>query len=516
MESRIIKQILALLLVTVLALTGCGSGRRNGAGAEETGRNSVILATAGEPYHFYALSEEGCAGDDNLVLSNVYDCLTFLEADGSISPGLAESWSISEDGLCYTFYLRKGVKFHNGYDFTAEDVKFTFDKGAVGPLGSALFVNFKSCEIVDDHTVNIYLKAPYAGFLFGVASRLGGICSKAYYDEVGDAGYLEAPVGTGPYKFVEARSGEKIVLAANADYWRGAPAIKEVTIQIVPDVSTQLIGLECGDYDAVRNPSIDSCVRLNGNKELAWNYTDSTGRITLYLAAWGGRIGEDKNFRRAVQYGINKQEINVGTNSGYATILDIDMCPMYEGYPEKGIMTVDYDPVKAREYLAASKYNGRKFEILCQSGTTFEIAAKILQSQLMDIGIATEVIAVDNTTYTELELSGNFDAVIREQLSSMVDADGASTYFNTTPGFAYTRNCRYPLAEEIYPLFEQGRAVQGDERIPYYTQACNIITEEAYLVPLYNGIITVAYNAELQGVQAHCLGTYNFFQWSWK
>ena len=162
MESRIIEQILALLLVTVLALTGCGSGRRNGAGAEETGRNSVILDTAGEPYHFYALSEEGCAGDDNLVLSNVYDCLTFLEADGSISPGLAESWSISEDGLCYTFYLRKGVKFHNGYDFTAEDVKFTFDKGAVGPLGSALFVNFKSCEIVDDHTVNIYRRIAHS------------------------------------------------------------------------------------------------------------------------------------------------------------------------------------------------------------------------------------------------------------------------------------------------------------------------------------------------------------------
>ena len=98
----------------------------------------------------------------------------------------------------------------------------------------------------------------------------------------------------------------------------------------------------------------------------------------------------------------------------------------------------------------------------------------------------------------------------------MVDADGASTYFNTTPGFAYTRNCMYPLADEIYPLFVKGREVQGEERIPYYTQACNIITEEAYLVPLYNGIITVAYNAGLQGVEAHCLGTYNFFHWSWK
>ena len=170
---------------------------------------------------------------------------------------------------------------------------------------------------MDDYTVNIYLSAPYAGFLFGRGVAAGGICSKAYYDEVGDAGYLEAPIGTGPYKFVEARSGEKIVLEANADYWRGTPAIQHVTIQIVPDVSTQLIGLECGDYDAVRNPSIDSCVRLSGNSELAWDYT----RFDRANYAVPGGVGAAASARtrtsaRAVQCGINKEEINVGTNSG--------------------------------------------------------------------------------------------------------------------------------------------------------------------------------------------------------
>ena len=159
---------LALAAAALLALSGCASSQEERRGLDG-GETSVVLATSGEPLRFYALSEEGCAGDDNLVLSNVYDCLTFLEPDGSISPGLAESWEISEDGLCYTFHLRRGVRFHNGLEMTAEDVKFTYDKGAAGPLGAGLFVNYERCEIVDDYTVNIYLTAPYAGFLYGVA-----------------------------------------------------------------------------------------------------------------------------------------------------------------------------------------------------------------------------------------------------------------------------------------------------------------------------------------------------------
>ena len=159
--------------------SGTPSTAPDSQGGGTEAKDSVVLATAGEPIRFMAQSSQSCGGDDNLVLSNVYDCLLFLEPNGELTPALAESYEVSEDGLTYTFHLRKGVKFHDGSEMTAEDVKFTFDLGAAGPIGAALFVNLESTEVVDDSTVVMHLSAPYAAFPYGVASRLGGIISKA-------------------------------------------------------------------------------------------------------------------------------------------------------------------------------------------------------------------------------------------------------------------------------------------------------------------------------------------------
>ena len=522
------KRILALLLILAMAVSfaACSSTTEPPANADADApaqtagtakKNSAILATAGEPYLFYALSEKGCSGDDNLVLSNVYDCLTFLEADGSITPGLAESWEISEDGMEYTFPLRKGVKFHDGSDFTADDVVFTYEHGMEGPLGSALFINFDHIEKIDDYKVKIYLSSPYAAFLYGAASRLGGICSKKYYEANGDDGYLKAPIGTGPYKFVQAVSGDRIEFEAFEDYWRGKPSIDNITIKIVADSNTRVVGLENGDYDVIRDPAIDVCTKFDGNDQVSWNYTDSTGRITMYLGAWGGRSGENTAFRKAVQAAINKEEINLGTNNGYATLLDIDICPMYGGCPKSGVETVEFNPEQAKAYLEEAGYDGKPFSILVQVGTTLETAAKIVQSQLQNVGIDAQITAVDNTTFSDMWIAGDYDGIIYNNLCSLVDADGMANFFR--PAYlnnAYTINSQYPRTEEIYEICMEGRAVQGDARGEIYAKACNIITEEAYLVPLYNGLINVAFRTDLKGVQAHCLGSYNFRFWSWE
>lgn len=525
------KKLIALILamVMVLSLCACGSDtaeetkapaaeapKSGGAATPATDadkKETVILATSGEPYRFFAQSSASCSGDDNLVLSNVYDCLLFLEADGTLSPGLAESYEVSEDGLVYTFHLRKGVKFHNGVEMTAEDVKFTFDLGAAGPIGAALFVNYASCEIVDDYTVNITLSTPYAAFPYGVASRLGGIACKSYYDEVGEEGYMAAPIGTGPYKFVEYVSGDHTTLTANEDYWRGVPTMKNVVIQTVADTNTQILGLQAGDYDVVRNPAIDVCTRLDGVEGVAWNSANSTGRVTLLLNDWTG-VCKDKNFRKAVQAAINKDDINAAMYAGYSEVLDIDMCSNYGGYvtEDDGIVVAGYDVEAAKQYLADSSYNGEEFPITVSSGTSLETAAKVIQAQLMEIGINCTINAVDNSTSTACFVDRSYEAYMINNLCSLVDADGMITVHRMD---RWPKEVCFQRDPELYDLLLAGRAAQGDDRDQYYVEACNIITEEAYDVPLVNDVSTVAYRSTMTGVEAHCLGNYNFYHWGW-
>lgn len=526
------KKFFALLLSGVMAasLVACGSKPAAEAPASEAAtatsstegqapaaaaKDTAILATSDEPYRFFAQSKQSCSGADNLVLSNVYDCLLRLEPDGTLTPALAESYDLSEDGKTYTFHLRQGVKFHDGSEMTAEDVKFTFDYGFEGPIGAALFPNFESCEIIDDHTVDVHLTAPFEAFLYGVASRLGGVSSKAYFDKVGDDEYVKNPIGTGPYKFVEWVSGDHTKLTANEDYWKGEPAIKNIVIQVVADRNTQMLGLQNGDYDVVRNPSIDACTRLDGVEGVAWDSTLSTGRITLYMNDWVGAC-KDINFRKAVQCAINKEDINAAVYAGRSETLYVDMCSNYGGFitPEDGAKVVEYDPEAAKKYLAESNYGGEEFALSVNSGTALESAAKIIQAQLMEVGINCTINATDYQTYSAQWAERTYEAYVLNNLSSLVDADGVYTGHRLDrPAW---ENRVFARDKEISELLLAGRSALGKDRLPIYVKACNIITDEAYDVPLVNDLSVIAFRSSMGGVSAHCLGNCYFGDWSFQ
>ena len=502
--KKLVSLLLALCLVLSLTVSAMAAG------------DTLTIGTGAEAKKFFPAHSDGTNNNDYVVVvNNLYNTLVAMQADGSVIPSLATDYVVSPDGMCYTFTLREGVKFHDGSVMTAEDVAFSLNTAAPTGNGKALLINFDRAEVVDEKTVNVYLTAPFAGFINGIASRVGVVFSKAHYEAVGQDGYRANPIGTGPYKLVSAISGDTITLAAHEEYWAGAPAIKNVYIKLISDTSTQVIALENGDIDLLMSPAISSCLMLDTSKGVEWASGASAGRVGMQISNnEGNPSANDVNFRRAVQAAINKEDVVLGAMEGYATILDIDMCPAYAGRPE-GYDVVPYDIEKAKEYLAASNYNGEEFKILVQSGTVFDTVAQIIQAQLMEIGINCTVNAVDSATFTDMWYAGQYGGMIKKTNSSLVDADGFLNFYMGVD-YAPTTNNQYPRTAEINELGMKGRQAQGEERKALYLEAVNIVTEEAYAVPLYADTNTLAYTTALSGVEVHPLGIVNIFNLNWK
>src|SRR6266705_3659997 len=185
-----------------------------------------------------------------MVLYAIHDALVKPMPAGSNTPSLAESWTASEDALTYEFVLRNGVKFHNGDEVTAEDVKFSFERYR-GTSHHMLKERVAAVETPDPRHVRFQLKQPWPDFItfYAAATGAGWIVPKKYVESVGDEGFKKSPVGAGPYRFVSFKPGVELVLEANEQYWRKAPSVKTLVMRGVPDVATRLVMLKRGEAD---------------------------------------------------------------------------------------------------------------------------------------------------------------------------------------------------------------------------------------------------------------------------
>src|SRR6188474_1934815 len=181
-----------------------------------------------------------------MVLYAIHDALVKPMPAGDNTPSLAESWTVSKDGLTYEFVLRRGVKFHNGDPVTAEDVKFSFDRYR-GASAKLLKERVREVQLVDPGRVRFVLKEPWPDFMtfYGTsATGAAWIVPKKYVEKVGDDGFKKAPIGAGPYKFVSFNPGVELVMEANETYWRKVPAVKRLVFKVVPDEATRLAMLK--------------------------------------------------------------------------------------------------------------------------------------------------------------------------------------------------------------------------------------------------------------------------------
>src|SRR3989454_3130654 len=203
-----------------------------------------------------------------MVLYGLHDATVKPMPGNPMAPGLAESWSVSPDGLVYEFVLRKGVRFHNGDRVAAEDVRFSFERGR-GAASKPLKESVAAVETPDPGRVRIRLKRPWPDFMTYYVSATGAawIAPKKYIEKVGDDGFKKAPIGAGPYRFVSFTPGVELVLEAFDQYWRKVPSVKRLVLKAIPDEATRLAALKRGEVDvayAIRGALAEELRRTPG------------------------------------------------------------------------------------------------------------------------------------------------------------------------------------------------------------------------------------------------------------
>jgi peptide/nickel transport system substrate-binding protein len=338
-----------------------------------------------------------------------FDSLVWANDENIIEPALAQDWDVSEDGTDYTFYLREDVTFHNGEPFNADAVVYSWERGKEPEIEwSDRWARAESVEAIDEYTVRITTEEPDP-LLLGTIAQYWNIVPPEYTEEVGNDEFGAAPVGTGPFKFVEWVREDRIVMEANEDYWRdGLPKVDEVIYRPIPESSTRMAAIQTGEVDIVNRLTAEQADALESvpGVNVVTYPIDRVFYIAFNnLTSGEGEPTEDPLVRQAMNYAVDRQAIIDSLFEGRAQLATGLMTESNLGY-DQSIDPYPYDPERARELLAEAGYpDGFEMGFAAPAGayTNFEQVAEAVQGYLADVGIETTLDIMESGRYWDLE-----------------------------------------------------------------------------------------------------------------
>ena len=427
-------------------------------------------------------------------LHNIYSGLV-AHKPGSltdVSPDLAESWEISDDGLVYTFHLRSGVKWQEGYgDFTAEDVKYSWDRTmdpeeAAG--GSPVLQNsVESVEIVDPLTVRVTLNKPSPPFLIMVAHTPNTyIVNKKAIEERGDDFCLN-PIGTGPYRVVAAESNAGVTLEAFDDYYGGRPAIDMVELRVVPEESVAVLALKAGEIDfmIVRDPANIASL-FKAGPDIVVNADPQFSASTYAL--WLNNTREpfsDVRVRHALIHAIDRDTLAREATEGMVTSGAYSIMPPSLIGHTTDVVRYEYDPEKAKALLAEAGYpDGVKISVDSMQTAFNPIMLTIVQAYWREVGVDLEINFLDRAAIRQHQSEGNYDITVSNP--TRAEADLIIDYYRCD-AFPPGRNMNlYKAPDEICELMDaQIAEMDYDKRVEMLEKIQQQIAIDAPNVPLW-------------------------------
>ena len=443
------------------------------------------------------------------VLNQIYDTLLYYSPDGTKDPEprIAESYEISDDGLDYTFHLRDGVTFHDGTPVTADDVVFSIELYKASEYQGSQISMLSSVEATDEHTVVCHLDAPYSPFLQGICSPM--IASKAYYESSEDD-FVNNPIGTGPYKFVSRAKGSNIKLEANEDYYRGAPEIKEVTFEVIPDSSTKAIALQTGE---VNFAEIDSATKPQLEANPAITIAEVPTSAFSYIAMNTEKEPfNDVKVRQAINYAIDRDNLVAVCYDGEAEV-NSNICAKERfGYSDDQFQYT-YDPEKAKELLAEAGIETPYDlgEILVAE--KYSNLATVIQNDLKAVGLDVTISVKEFNSYISDLQNGSYGITA---LNMTLEGDTQTLEMAFTSDYiGIANNARYS-DEEMDKLFEQARTeTDNDKRAEIFNEIFTKAQDEAIYAVMCNPMTLYAYNSDLTCPEFVLEGNYYLYDFSW-
>ncbi len=488
--------VLLLILATAVALVACKGGKekRDGEKDEQEGVSSGEVVpggsvTVGITQDLDSLDPHNMAyAGTREVLFNVFEGLVKPDSTGELQPAVAEEFTISEDAKTYTFTLRDGVKFHNGNEVTAEDVKYSIERYADIQGEESVFSIMEEVSIPDGSTVEVRLSEGNSEFL---AELTMGVMPKDY------AEVDTNPMGTGPFAYEDYQPGEYLKVKKFAEYWLPErPYLDDVTFKIVTDTDAALLELQAGTLDVYQyltNDQTDGLYSDFNILEGSVNYVQGLFLNNAYAPF------DDVRVRQAMNYAVDKQGINDLLFGGKSHIIGTHMMPAFTKYYNAETEGVyGYDVERAKELLAeADCEDGFDLTIIVPNNYKPHAAtAEVVVENLKAVGVRAKIEMVEFTTwYSDVYVERNFEATLVAVDGTLAPSSWmAKNESDSDNNFTNYKN------EEFDKLFEEAKKTTNDEeKVEMYKELQMMLAEDAASVYLQDPANLLALNKKLTG-----------------
>ena len=416
------------------------------------------------------------------VYKMVYDTLVAWTPDGEYLPNLATSWE-SEDWKTITFHLRDDIYFSNGELFTADDVVFTIESAMENPgsVAGGQWSSVESVEALDPTTVVLTLDSVRPQILFDASQTYAAMMCKKAVEEDPEKGVW---IGTGAYVITDFATNDYVELTRNENYWGELPPTKSMTLRYIPEMSTRFMMLQNGEADICFNLSEQDLPVIEADPENYTLYTYLANNCTDIGFNMNDPICGDWNFRMAVASALNREDIAIGANGAYA---QPETTGTFWGsgtpYRNEEIPIIPYDLEKAKEYLAASPYNGEEIELVTAIPTCINASA-VIQQQLSEIGINIKIKQTDPASLMSIASYGSEDF----QMYCYVGAFGfepySAAYGIFAPG-AMQNRVTYDNSEIVSILEKAAIETDTAKLQEYYYKLQELVAEDIPYINLF-------------------------------